>query len=122
MTPRRSDGEHNWSGFPGAWCLDCGSTAEAKGKKTPCGVPDDLRLGLACIAPYGHRGVHQYDCAEVSRRLRAQIRQEICAVVCNCGPNQEPLACGYRRDHAGEHSWALLPTFSSPPTPNADEE
>lgn len=35
----------------------------------------------------------------------------ICGVVCNCGPNGEPLACGYAPHANGPHSWAALPTF-----------
>lgn len=34
----------------------------------------------------------------------------ICGVVCACGPNGEPLACGYE-PHDGPHSWVTLPTF-----------
>jgi hypothetical protein len=41
----------------------------------------------------------------------------ICGVVCNCGPNLEPLACGYKPGHVGPHAWATLPTFTSPPGP-----
>ena len=35
----------------------------------------------------------------------------ICGVICAAGPNGEPLACAYDRDHEGVHSWASLPTF-----------
>jgi hypothetical protein len=35
----------------------------------------------------------------------------ICGMVCTCGPNLEPLACGYKHGHDGEHAWASLPTF-----------
>lgn len=38
-------------------------------------------------------------------------RIDLCAIVCKCGPNGEPLACGYKRGHHGDHSWATLPTF-----------
>lgn len=38
-----------------------------------------------------------------------------CTVVCNCGPNGEPLRCGYKPKHKGAHSWATLPTFVKPP-------
>jgi len=34
-----------------------------------------------------------------------------CTVICNCGPNGEPLRCGYKPGHAGDHSWSSLPTF-----------
>ena len=37
----------------------------------------------------------------------------ICGVVCNCGPNLEPLACGYRQGHGGPHAWSTLPTFGT---------
>lgn len=35
----------------------------------------------------------------------------ICGTICPCGPNGEPLACGYEQGHNGNHSWATLPTF-----------
>lgn len=38
-----------------------------------------------------------------------------CTVICNCGPNGEPLRCGYKPKHEGAHSWATLPTFVKPP-------
>lgn len=38
-------------------------------------------------------------------------RMKMCGVVCNCGPNGEPLACAYKERHSGEHSWATLRTF-----------
>lgn len=38
-----------------------------------------------------------------------------CTVICNAGPNREPLRCGYKPSHKGEHSWATLPTFIRPP-------
>jgi hypothetical protein len=37
----------------------------------------------------------------------------ICGVVSLSGPNQEPLACGYKAGHDGPHAWSTLPTFSS---------
>lgn len=46
---------------------------------------------------------------EADRRAN-QPPPAICGVVCNCGPNGEPLACGYAAGHAGAHSWASLPT------------
>src|SRR5215510_520663 len=45
---------------------------------------------------------------------------EICGVICNCGPNGEPIACGFLPDHEGAHSWATLLTFAA--TPRADAE
>lgn len=36
----------------------------------------------------------------------------ICGVVCNCGPNGEPLACGFAPHDDGPHSWASLPTWT----------
>lgn len=36
---------------------------------------------------------------------------EICGIISNSGPNQEPLACGYKFGHKDVHSWATLPTF-----------
>lgn len=38
-----------------------------------------------------------------------------CTVICPCGPNGEPLRCGYKPGHKGVHSWATLPTFIRPP-------
>lgn len=35
----------------------------------------------------------------------------ICGIICNCGPNGEPLACGYLPGHEGPHAWATLPTW-----------
>ena len=35
----------------------------------------------------------------------------LCGVICPCGPEGEPLACGYEPDHDGNHSWASIPTF-----------
>jgi hypothetical protein len=35
----------------------------------------------------------------------------ICGTVCECGPNREPLACGFPKGHDGAHAWATLPTF-----------
>lgn len=40
----------------------------------------------------------------------------ICGVACSCGPNGEPLGCGYEPGHGGEHSWATLPTFENADT------
>jgi len=34
-------------------------------------------------------------------------------MVCECGPNREPLACGFKRGHDGAHAWATLPTFDN---------
>lgn len=42
-------------------------------------------------------------------------RKEICGIICNCGPNGEPLACGYKHDREGNHSWATLPTWRAHP-------
>jgi hypothetical protein len=39
-------------------------------------------------------------------------QQTICGVVCNCGPNGEPVACGYAKHDDGPHSWATLPTWT----------
>jgi hypothetical protein len=37
----------------------------------------------------------------------------ICGVICNCGPNGEPMACGYEKGHEPTaHSWASLPTWT----------
>lgn len=38
---------------------------------------------------------------------------DMCGVVCNVGPNGEPVACAYKSNHAGNHSWASIPTFAS---------
>jgi len=35
----------------------------------------------------------------------------LCCVISHSGLYGEPLACGYVRGHAGNHSWATLPTF-----------
>ncbi len=35
----------------------------------------------------------------------------LCGVISHSGFYGEPLACGYARGHAGNHSWATLPTF-----------
>ena len=35
----------------------------------------------------------------------------ICGVVCNCGPEGEPLACGYPIGHEGNHAWSAIPSF-----------
>lgn len=49
---------------------------------------------------------------ELTPALREEIaKQRICGVVCNCGPEGEPLACGYPPLHDGNHSWASIPTF-----------
>lgn len=45
----------------------------------------------------------------------------ICGVVSECGPNLEPLACGYPKGHDGAHAWATLPTFP-PPKPEPEDE
>lgn len=37
-------------------------------------------------------------------------RSAICGITCYCGPNGEPLACGYRAGHTGPHAWASLQT------------
>jgi hypothetical protein len=37
-----------------------------------------------------------------------------CTVICNAGPNGEPLRCAYKPRHKGDHSWATLPTFVTP--------
>jgi len=37
---------------------------------------------------------------------------KICGVVCECGPEHEPLACGFPKGHAGPHAWASLPTWT----------
>jgi hypothetical protein len=48
-----------------------------------------------------------------ARLVTAEARREslICGMVSLSGPNGEPLACGFRHVHDGEHSWATLPTF-----------
>ena len=46
----------------------------------------------------------------------------ICGVVCTCGPNLEPLACGFKVGHSGAHAWATLPTFTNRASGGADEE
>lgn len=45
----------------------------------------------------------------------ADPRLRMCGTVCACGPNLEPLACGYPDEHDGPHSWATLPTFVAVP-------
>ena len=45
----------------------------------------------------------------------ADTQPVICGVVCECGPNLEPLACGWARGHDGPHSWSTLPTFPTFP-------
>lgn len=35
----------------------------------------------------------------------------ICGRIATCGPNNEPLACGFLANHEGPHAWATLPTF-----------
>jgi hypothetical protein len=42
---------------------------------------------------------------------RVFVPWTICGVLCGCGPNGEPLACGYKPGHQSGHSWATLPTF-----------
>lgn len=67
---------------------DCGSV----GKSGPC------------CKPRGHTGVH-------ARPLLAWDEWGgICGVICPCGPNGEPLACGWLPGHDGTHSWGSLPT------------
>ena len=34
----------------------------------------------------------------------------VCAVVSASGPNGEPVACAYKPEHEGRHSWATLGT------------
>lgn len=46
---------------------------------------------------------------------RRDIRPLSCGVIALCGPNGEPLACGYDAGHEGAHSWATLPTFVQVP-------
>lgn len=48
----------------------------------------------------------------LSARLEG-TREPLCGVVCNCGPNGEPIACGYADGHDGAHSWASLPTYEA---------
>lgn len=50
----------------------------------------------------------------ISFNGRVFVPWTICAVLCNCGPEGEPLACGYAPGHRGDHSWATLPTFPQP--------
>jgi hypothetical protein len=55
--------------------------------------------------------------AKNAQALAARLEggpEPICGVVCNCGPNGEPIACGYVDGHNGAHSWATLPTPGSP--------
>ncbi|MGA9772352.1 MAG: phage protease [Blastocatellia bacterium] len=40
------------------------------------------------------------------------MAKAICGITSNCGPNDEPLACGFAEAHEGNHSWSSLPTFS----------
>ncbi len=47
----------------------------------------------------------------VTRIEQSEARNKICGIICNCGPNGEPLACGYLPGHDGDHSWATLPTW-----------
>ena len=39
-------------------------------------------------------------------------RYAICGIVSESGPNGEPLACGYKHGHKGNHAWATLPTWT----------
>lgn len=50
-------------------------------------------------------------CAEAIRLLDNSTL--ICGVVSNSGPNGEPLACGYRALHQGDHAWATLPSSAA---------
>ena len=45
------------------------------------------------------------------RTVQEATDDMICGVICNAGPNGEPLACGYPSGHDGVHSWSTLPTF-----------
>jgi hypothetical protein len=49
--------------------------------------------------------------ASITFNGRVFVPQTMCGVLCACGPNGEPLACGYEPGHQGGHSWATLPTF-----------
>lgn len=40
-----------------------------------------------------------------------EAQERICGAISASGPGGEPLACAYRPDHEGAHSWATLPTF-----------
>ena len=65
---------------------------------------------LPCDWPIGH----PMRCApseDSTRKAVAAMPDPICGCVCCCGPNLEPLACGYKRGHDGAHAWGTLPTF-----------
>lgn len=62
----------------------------------------------ALLAKAGRRaGLNKEEAERTAEKLTSQI----CGVICNCGANGEPLACGYLVGHEGKHSWASLPTF-----------
>lgn len=39
------------------------------------------------------------------------MSNEICGVISMSGLNMAPLACAFKPEHEGDHSWATLPTF-----------
>lgn len=50
-------------------------------------------------------------CAEALKLIDAA--PTICGITSFCGPNGEPLACGYFALHQGPHAWESLPTWAA---------
>jgi hypothetical protein len=84
----------------------CAVASTECGKLVDCGP-----VGwLPCDWPIGH----PMRCApseDSTRKAVAAMPDPICGCVCCCGPNLEPLACGYKRGHDGAHAWGTLPSY-----------
>jgi len=48
MSEETKDGIHRWSGWPGAWCLDCGCECPAELELADIVVPEDHPGRLPC--------------------------------------------------------------------------
>lgn len=59
-----------------------------------------------------YEGLDLIDAALRGEATQPSEETGICGVVCNCGPNREPLACGFEPHDDGPHSWASLPTWT----------
>lgn len=120
------EGQHN--GIPDSYWREvpCGHPNDPVAMRAADGRPvchcgNGLDIERAIDAPYEAPGpvVHCDKCgcyiAIPPGTAPVSVGDEpgICGVICNCGPNGEPMACGYEKGHEPTaHSWSSLPTWT----------
>lgn len=82
-----------------------------------CKYCDAVIAQCRCMGP---KATTYETCAHCAKLIAAgqplfpatdQFKALLCGVISMSGPHHEPLACAYPPGHAGDHSWATLPTF-----------